>query len=380
MVTLMVIWAVLGTGIYMMEKGIPDTKYTDALATYYYTITTVSTTGYGDISPASPMGRILATLLMAVGALSVSMITANIASYLVELQVREGKGLTGFKLRDHFVLCGWKEELPSILRDILLVNPDMDPDNIVVVNTADPKLMDNIRENPAMKNIKYVHGEYNDDRVLVRASIENAKTALVLADMTNPAAHTHEIDSRTLTGVLTLRNMSRDLYILAELLDNRLEKHLRLSGADEIILSKHYSQRLIANASVGTGISQVVRDLIDVHKETIRVVPYPDQFVGKTFKDLMEHYQSTNADLLIGILENAGNVYHRKSEAIREAQKEPDISKLVKNLQFVKELVPNQPVLNPGLDYVIKRHSRAIVLGHGLRSVHDKAAPQTTHA
>jgi voltage-gated potassium channel len=65
---------------------------------------------------------------------------------------------------------------------------------------------------------------------------------------------------------------------------------------------------------------------------------------------------------VIGLLENTGKIYDRKKEALSEAQKTPDISKLVENLQRVKEITPNYPVLNPGDDYIIKNNSKAIVV------------------
>jgi voltage-gated potassium channel len=61
-------------------------------------------------------------------------------------------------------------------------------------------------------------------------------------------------------------------------------------------------------------------------------------------------------------LENTGKLYYRKREALAEAQKTPDISKLIENLQGVKRLVPNKPLLNPGDGYVIKKNTRAIIV------------------
>jgi voltage-gated potassium channel len=68
-------------------------------------------------------------------------------------------------------------------------------------------------------------------------------------------------------------------------------------------------------------------------------------------------------------LENTGNIYHRKKEALAEAQKTPDISKLVENLQSVKKLFPNNPVLNPGDGYIVKQNSKAIVVTGDSRGV-----------
>ena len=45
-----------------------------------------------------------------------------------------------------------------------------------------------------------------------------------------------------------------------------------------------------------------------------------------------------------------------------EAQMTPDISKLVENLKTVKQLIPNNPVINPGRDYEVKKNSKAIVI------------------
>ncbi len=65
---------------------------------------------------------------------------------------------------------------------------------------------------------------------------------------------------------------------------------------------------------------------------------------------------------MIGLLENTGNFFQRKKEAIREAQKTPDISTLVDNLKTVKSLVANLPMINPRTDYIIKKYSRAIII------------------
>ena len=66
--------------------------------------------------------------------------------------------------------------------------------------------------------------------------------------------------------------------------------------------------------------------------------------------------------ILVGVLENTGNIYQRKREALRMAQRTPDLSRLIANLQDVKKLKGNHPVFNPGPDYEIKPYSRAILI------------------
>jgi voltage-gated potassium channel len=84
--------------------------------------------------------------------------------------------------------------------------------------------------------------------------------------------------------------------------------------------------------------------------------------VGDSFDSLSKYFTETENTILIGILENTGNIFQRKREALQEAQKTPDISRLVSNLQSVKELRGNLPVFNPGPEYELKSYSRAILI------------------
>ena len=66
--------------------------------------------------------------------------------------------------------------------------------------------------------------------------------------------------------------------------------------------------------------------------------------------------------VLLGILENTGSPNRIKIEALRAAQKTSDVSKLVNNLQKVKGLEINKPVLIPEDEYMLQRYAKAIIL------------------
>lgn len=57
----------------------------------WWAITTVTTVGYGDTYPETNMGRIFAVLVMVIGIGFVSLLTANIASYFVEKDLKNEK-------------------------------------------------------------------------------------------------------------------------------------------------------------------------------------------------------------------------------------------------------------------------------------------------
>ncbi len=91
----------------------------------------------------------------------------------------------------------------------------------------------------------------------------------------------------------------------------------------------------------------------------------PAEFAGRTFGELAARVKAESGRLLIGLLENTGQPLTIKRKALREAQKTANVGVLVENLRRVKELVANRPVLNPGDEYVIGTHARALVLPRG---------------
>jgi voltage-gated potassium channel len=307
-------------------------------------------------------GRFVAILVMLFGIGLLGMVTGRIASWLVEWKIKEGSGLVDQKkVKKHFVVCGWKNEMVSVLEDILRVNPNLSDEDIVMVSTVEPGQVENLRSRPSLQNIRFVRGDYVEENVLLRANIKQAAKVLVLADNSTQASD-QEVDARTVMSVLTIKTISKDIYTCVELIDAKFKRYLENVHCDEIILSREYNRILLANATAASGIAHIIQDLLDVEGSRLVTKAFPAQFVGDTFANLSKYFMEAESTILIGILENTGNIFQRKREALREAQKTPDISRLVSNLQSVKELRGNLPVFNPGPDYEIKSYSRAILI------------------
>lgn len=353
---------VLGAiGAYLFEAG-RNQEFTSFWDTIWWTIVTITTVGYGDKYPLTIGGKLVGILIMALGVATVGIVTGRIASFLVNKQIKARGGLIVVdRKKGHFIICGWKEGLENILVNILKANLQLRPSNIVLLNDADPEEIDHIRSMPQFKTMKYIKGDYIDEKVLLRANVKNASTALVLADSSRKFS-LQEVDSRTVMTVITIDSMNKNIYTIAELLDEKFEKYLKLANCDEIILSREHSRILIANAASASGISHIASELLLPAHGGLLTEDIPMSLVGRTFQDLQGYFKDLYGDIVIGILENTGKLYFRKKEALAEAQKTPDISKLIENLQSVKKLVPNHPVLNPGDDYVVKKNSKAIVV------------------
>ena len=62
---ILILAVLLGTVMYLVEG--PEHGFTSIPQGVYWTIVTITTVGYGDISPETPLGQLLATLIMIIG-------------------------------------------------------------------------------------------------------------------------------------------------------------------------------------------------------------------------------------------------------------------------------------------------------------------------
>ena len=329
----------------------------------WYTLVTITTVGYGDITPRSILGRTSAMILLLAGVALFGALSGKFASFLFDRQQKKDRGLLKMnKIKNHFLICGWKPNFERILEGILLANPEIPPEKIILLNNSSQNEMEKIKADSRFKNINYIHGDFTDEDTLLKSQIKTAERTLILADNSENFSSL-ETDSRTVLAVITIKNLNPKIYCVAEIIDSKFEKHLSLAHCDEIILSADYGQNLLIQASSGKGMSHILRELISEESDSgILICDIPQKFVGNNYGEFRLSLKTS--DILIGLLENTGNFYSRRQEALAEAQKNPDVEEVVSNLKKVKSLKSNLPVFAPKDDYIIPKNAKAIFI-HG---------------
>jgi voltage-gated potassium channel len=88
--TVVLIGFVASLAVLDAERYAPDASITTFGGAVWWTITTISTVGYGDHYPVTPEGRLVAASLMVAGIALLGVVTASIASWFVENLRRSG--------------------------------------------------------------------------------------------------------------------------------------------------------------------------------------------------------------------------------------------------------------------------------------------------
>ncbi|MEK7863338.1 MAG: NAD-binding protein [Chloroflexota bacterium] len=288
--------AVLVTGAESSAGGGAVT-FGDAL---WYAVVTMTSTGYGDVIPATLWGRLVGVMLMFGGLTVLSVVTATVASVLVARRIKEERGLETLKLKGHLLVCGWNPYVERVLDAVFAVGGARE---VVLVNELAEEQAAEILARQQGRTVRFVRGDPASEAVLRRANINEARAAIVVADASR--GMTTASDDRTTLVTLTLKSIRPELRVTVEALDDRSEPHLRRAGADDIVISGEFNGFLLSSAAVSPGISQVVRPLLSLSGTQLRRIAVPVDLVGKSYGEVVSALRARDGFQAIAIVREA---------------------------------------------------------------------------
>ena len=329
---------------------------------FWWAIVTMTTVGYGDFSPETPEGRMFAVFIMFAGITLVSLLTASISSIFVAQKIREGKGLEKLNLSDHFILCGWNSNANKIINSIQLLNHNQRKIDLVLINDLSEEEITQLKTRFSKIKIHFVSGDFTQEETLHRASIATSDTVIIIPNNLNNDQNSH--DEKTIFATLTIKSIDASIRVVAYLLDRENLTHIKRAEADEVVVSDDLSLNILASHVIDPGVPQLSNQLINTSSDSrfIRKL-IPQNFVGKKYGELFNHYRDKNGALLVGLYyedENLGIGSILSSDTssldnfIEQKLKEGGIS-----LQEQSKVHVN---VNPSADHIIKEGEKALLI------------------
>ncbi len=215
----------------------------------YYTTVTLSTTGYGDITPISTSARLTNALVVTpMRFLFVIVLVGTTIQVLTE-RSRDRFKVARWRSRvqDHVVVCGYGTKGRSAVR--ALRQQHVPIDHVVIVET-DPDAL----RLAAADGLVTVLGSSTSDAVLREAEVSGAKAVVVAVNRDDTAVLT----------TLTVRQLAPDAVVVAAVREEENADLLVQSGADSVITTSDAAGRLLGLATESPRAVAVVEDLIAV--------------------------------------------------------------------------------------------------------------------
>ena len=82
---------ILGTIMYIVESGTPNSGFTSIPTSIYWAIVTLTTVGYGDITPVTAIGKFLSGIVMILGYTIIAVPTGIVSATMIDTTQKKGK-------------------------------------------------------------------------------------------------------------------------------------------------------------------------------------------------------------------------------------------------------------------------------------------------
>ena len=268
----------------------------------WWALVTLSTVGYGDVVPITFAGRLVGVVIILGGVVSLSLVTATVASVFIERKFRRERGLEPVKASQHILVLGWSEEADTLLDQLIKRLPPDIP--VVLVNKQPPEQMEALLDRYPTRPPIFLRGDYSREEVLFKANVRQAIKAIILAERQLEETAT-QVDQRTLFTALTLKALHPKIRILAELLRSENRTHLERAGAEEVMVRGQYDSSLLAGAIASPGIYRILVTLLVAEGQNLWSVEIPSSFHGRPLADLAAYLRDQHQSLLIAIYTEA---------------------------------------------------------------------------
>ena len=253
---------------------------------FYYSAVSLSTTGYGDITPVTQSARLMnivvitpiriAFVILLVGT-TLSVLTENSRKTLQIQRWRKS-------VRNHTIVIGYGTKGRSAVAALLA--DGVAPNQIVVIDTDKQALAR--AENQGLVT---VYGSGTKADVLKIAGVTRARAVVVAPN----------VDDNAVLVTLSVREIAPSAMIVASVRESENQHLLEQSGADSVVISSETAGRMLGLATVTPSVVEMMEDLLSPDEGfSVAERPIAEDEVGANPRHL--------ADIALGLV-RSGELY-----------------------------------------------------------------------
>jgi voltage-gated potassium channel len=261
---------------------------------FYVTAQTVTTVGFGDLSPSTLYGRIFASIFMLLGVGVVlyaltSTVQSIVQSEMVLTFGQFRRSLKMSKLRDHFIICGAGRVGTHLIRALQSSN---DP---FIVIESDRAPVEELTD----RGVQVLARDATLESSLREAGVEHARgLATCLPD-----------DADNVYVVLTARDLNPTLHIVARAAVDEAESKLIRAGANRVvaptIIGGHRMAMALTKPAVGDFLDSISANDLELGFEQVEV-DHKSSVVGQKLSETT--IRSELDIVIVSIRRNTGKV------------------------------------------------------------------------
>ena len=209
--------------IYVMEANNPESPINTLFDALYWSIVTISTVGYGDITPVSTEGQMVAMFVIIAGIGVFSFTTSLIVTSFTEKldEIKDLKVIDDIaKIKEFYLICGYE----SVAREVA---EKLSKNNKVIILDENEENVTQAKRDGFMA-INHDPGSIKSYKKL-RINIQTQVKAIICLG---------KDDVENVYTALTVRSFNKDVFILSILKHKTNKNKLNFAGVNEIVYEK----------------------------------------------------------------------------------------------------------------------------------------------
>ncbi|MDF1884252.1 ion transporter [Sulfurimonas sp. SAG-AH-194-C21] len=214
--------------IYVMEANNDASPINTLFDALYWSIVTISTVGYGDVTPVTDAGRFVAMLVITAGIAVLAFTTSLVVSALTDKleEIREVKTIENLsKMQEFYLICGYESVAKELCKKLASSSH-----NIIVLDEDITRI--NMAKKDGLTALHYSPGKISSYKNLGIDISKQVKAVLCL----------RANDVENVYTALTVRSFDKEVFILSLLMNDSNRKKLEFAGINHLV----YPQELVA--------------------------------------------------------------------------------------------------------------------------------------
>lgn len=267
----------LAIAVHWLERdGLRDTYDNEIsfLDVVYFTMISITTTGYGDIAPVSDRARLFDALIVTpIRVFAVLIFLGTAYSFVLRRTwYRWRMAFIQRNLHDHIIIAGYGTSGSGAVAE--LIARGTHPEYIVVIDQNTEAL-----EGAKALGCNIIQGDATRDSTMEAVRIDRARTIIISAGR----------DDTSILIVLTARHLAPDLAVSVVIRNEDNELPARQAGATTVINPVSFTGLLLASSTTGPHISEYLADLASTHGR-VKLIERPVRMneVGKPLSAVTE--------------------------------------------------------------------------------------------